>query len=40
MLKKKKNEIKDRIIRDIWTHFETKEEEKARKKLQNKKGNW
>ena len=42
MLKKKKNEIiariiKVRIIRVIWTIFETEEEKKNRKKLEKKK---
>ena len=37
VLKKKKKEIKDRIIRDIWTLFETEEEEEKRKKLEKKK---
>ena len=36
---KKKEKIKDRIIRDIWTSFETEEEEKERKKLEGKKRN-
>ena len=36
LLKKKKKEIKGRIIRDIWTLFETKEVEKERKKVEKK----
>ena len=32
-----KKEIKDIIIRDIWTHFETEEEKIERKKLEKKK---
>ena len=31
LLKKKRKETKDRIIRDIWTLFETQEEKKERK---------
>ena len=34
---KKKKEIKDRIIRDIWTLFQTEEEKKERKKLEREK---
>ena len=37
ILKKKKKYIKDRIIRDIWTHFETEEEKKKDKKKLKKK---
>ena len=42
MLKKKKNEIiariiKVRIIRVIWTLFETEEEKKKQKKIRKKK---
>ena len=33
-LKKKEKEIKGRMIRDIWTLFETEEEKKERKKLE------
>ena len=36
ILKKKKIEIKDRIIRDIWTLFET-EEEKRKKEIRERK---
>ena len=36
ILKKKKIEIKDRIIRDIWTLFET-EEEKMKKEIRERK---
>ena len=36
VLKKKKKEIKDRIIRDIWTLFET-EEKKRNKEIREKK---
>ena len=39
ILKKKKKEIKDRIIKDIWTLFETEEGKKERKKLEKKKRN-
>ena len=39
LLKKKKKEIKCRIIRDIWTLFETKEVEKERKKVKKKRRN-
>ena len=39
LLKKKKKEIKGRIIRDIWTLFETKEEEKEIKKAEKKEEN-
>ena len=35
--KQKKKEVKDRIIRNIWTPFETEEEKKERKKLEKKK---
>ena len=37
ILKKKKQEIKDRIIRDTWTLFETEEEKKERKKFEKSK---
>ena len=37
LLKKKKKEIKDRIIRDIWTLFKTEKGKKERKKLEKKK---
>ena len=37
LLKKKKKEIKDRIIRDIWTLFKTEKGKKERKKLEEKK---
>ena len=33
LLKKKRKETKDRIIRDIWTLFETQEEKKRKKEL-------
>ena len=35
--KREKTKIKDRIIRDIWTLYETEEEKKVTKKLENKK---
>ena len=35
--KKKKKETKDRIIRDIWTFFETEKEKKERNKLEKKR---
>ena len=31
LLKRRKKEIKDRIIRDIWTLFETEKEKKRKK---------
>ena len=31
ILKKEKKEIKDRIIRDVWTLFERKKEKKERR---------
>ena len=34
---KNKKQIKIKIIRDIWTLFETEEEKKERKKLEEKK---
>ena len=34
-----KQKIKDRIIRDIWKHFETEEKEE-RKKSEKKKKQW
>ena len=34
--KRRKKEIKDRIIRDIWTLFETEKEKKEKKKFQKK----
>ena len=37
LLKKKKKEIKDRIIRYIWALLKTKEEKKERKKIEKKK---
>ena len=37
ILKKKKKEIKDRIIRDVWTLFETEKQKKERKELEKKK---
>ena len=37
ILKKKKKEIKARIISVIWTLFETEEEEKKRKELEKKR---
>ena len=36
ILKKKKKEVKDRVIRDIWTLFETEEEKIKIKKLEKK----
>ena len=35
--KKKEKEIKDRIIRDIWTLFKTEEEKKKEKNREKKK---
>ena len=36
LLKRRKKEIKDIIIRDIWTLFETEKEKKEKKKFQKK----
>ena len=33
-IRKKKKKIKDRLIRDIWTLFETEEGKEERKKLE------
>ena len=38
-IKKKKKEIKDTIIRDTWTLFETEGEKEERKKLEKKEHN-
>ena len=39
ILEEKQKIIKDRIIRDIWTLFDTEEKKKERKKLDKKKRN-
>ena len=37
LLKKKKKENKDKIIRDIWQLFETEEEKKRKKQIREKR---
>ena len=39
LLKRRKKEIKDRIIRDIWTLFETEKEKKRKKEISEKRRN-
>ena len=39
LLKKKKKELKDKIIRDIWTLFETEGKKKRKKEIREKRRN-